>query len=271
MKPERRGPNAARTPKASLIFALAIAVAVAATEAQPIVAPRPSTARILLVTGIDYPGHLWRQTAPALRDLVAKDPRLTVRVVEDPDFLDSTAITNYAAIILHWMNWHAPGPGPAARRNLRRFVENGGGLVLTHFACGAWYGEWPQFKDIVGRVWFGPDGGRQHDPHGRFTVEIADRRHPIMEGMTNFETDDELYTCLTGNAPIHLLARARSKVDGKEYPMAFVRECGRGRVFLTTLGHDVGALTNRPVAELLRRGCAWAAGLEPTPPNHPGK
>jgi len=232
--------------------------------AQPIATPTPPQpkARILLVTGVDYPGHLWKQTAPALRELLEKDPRLTVRVVEDPHFLDSSALTNYQAILLHWKNWEVPGPGQTARENLKRFVESGGGLMLTHFASGAWYGEWPEFKNLAGRAWFGLDG-RQHDPHGKFTVEITDQQHPITQGLTAFETDDELYTCLTGDAPIHVLAQARSKVDGKEYPMAFVLNYGKGRVFHTTLGHDVTALTNTSVPELLRRGCAWVAGLGP--------
>ena len=107
--------------------------------------------------------------------------------------------------------------------------------------------------------------GPQHDPRGPFTVEIADRAHPVTQGLNDFETNDELYTCLVGDAPIHLLAHAKSKVDGKHHPMAFVRDYGKGRVFLTTLGHDVQAFTNSSVPDLMRRGCAWAAGLTPVP------
>jgi len=254
-------------------FALCLATATGAvallestSPAQNAPAAKPAAARILLVTGIDYPGHPWQQTAPALKELLEKDPRLTVRVVEDPHFLDSAAITNSAAIILHFMNWEVPGPGPAARENLKRYVQNGGGVMLTHFACGAWYGEWPEFKNLAGRAWFGQDGGRQHDPRGKFTVDIADKEHPITNGLEAFETDDELYTCLTGDAPIHIVATAKSKADSKDYPMAFVLSYGQGRVFHTVLGHDVRAYTITPgVGELMRRGCAWAAGLSPQP------
>jgi type 1 glutamine amidotransferase len=220
----------------------------------------PAPKEILLVTGQDYPGHLWRQTAPAIVELLQKDPRLTVRVVEDPRFLDSAALTNYAAVVLHFMNWEQPSPGPAARENLRRFVERGGGLMLVHFACGAWQ-DWPEFRDLAGRVW--DPKLRPHDARGPFRVEIADPDHPITRDLKPFETDDELYTCLTGDRPIHVLAQARSKVDGREYPMAFVLDYGRGRVFHTVLGHDAKAVTNSGVPELFRRGCAWVAGLPP--------
>jgi hypothetical protein len=221
---------------------------------------RPS--RVLLVTGIDHPGHPWRETAPVLRSHLEQDRRLAVTVIEDPYLLDSAALTNYAAVIIHFQNWEVPGPGPTARENLRRFVANGGGLVLTHFACGAWYGEWPEFKNLAGRAWFGPNGGRQHDPHGTFTVKITDPDHPVTAGFKDFQTLDELYTCLEGDAPIRVLATAKSKVDSKDYPMTFVREHGRGRVFHCTLGHDARSY-NTEVGTLLRRGTAWAAGLAP--------
>jgi type 1 glutamine amidotransferase len=214
--------------------------------------------RVLLVTGQDYPGHPWRQTAPALRSLLEEDPRLRVTVTEDPAMLDSAALAGYDAVVLHFMNWQQPSPGPASRENLSRRVSEGMGLVLVHFACGAWQ-DWPEFRNLAGRVW---DPKLTHDPHGVFRVDIVDSNHPITRGMPPFETRDELYSCLTGDRPIHLLATARSKVDGKDYPMAFVLEYGKGRVFHTVLGHDLPAVTNPAVARLMRRGCAWAAGLE---------
>lgn len=229
----------------------------------PAPAAAAEPARVLLVTGVDYPGHRWRETTPVLRAQLEKDPRLRVSVIEDPHLLDSAALTNYAAVLLHFQNWQVPGPGPTARENLRRYVEQGGGLVLVHFACGAWYGEWPEFKPLAGRAWYGPDGGRQHDPYGPFTVHIRDADHPVTAGLRDFETTDELYTCLEGEVPIRVLATARSKVDGRDYPMAFVREYGRGRVFHSPLGHDAAALGVEAVGELFRRGTAWAAGLLP--------
>ncbi len=221
-------------------------------------------ASILIVTGVDYPGHKWRETAPALQRILEEDPRLEVRIVEDPHFLDSAALTNYAAVLLHFQNWEVAGPGAAARENLHRYVENGGGLISVHFACGAWHGEWPDFQNILGRVWHGSGPGKpQHDPRGPFNVHIVDKDHPVTRGLKDFETDDELYTCLTGDAPIHIVADAKSKVDKKDHPMGFVREYGQGRVFLTTLGHDVKAFTNSCVPQLIRQGSAWTAKLPP--------
>jgi len=214
--------------------------------------------RVLIVTGIDHPAHNWRQTAPVLAEVLQKDPRLQVRVIEDPHFLDSSALHRYDVVVLHFMNWEQPAPGAEARSNLREFVHGGKGLFIVHFACGA-FQDWPEFRDLAGRVW--DPKLRGHDPRGPFRVNITDVNHPITQGMQSFETDDELYTCLVGDRPVKVLATARSKVDDEVYPMAFAFNYGKGRVFHSLLGHDVKAIRKANVAELFRRGCAWAADL----------
>jgi type 1 glutamine amidotransferase len=222
-------------------------------------APAPKPLQVLLLTGCDYPGHLWRETTPVLAAGLRADPRADVRVVEDAHFLDSSALDRFHVVVLHYMNWRTPGPGDAARANLQRFVTKGGGLVLVHFACGAWQ-EWPGFITLAGRIW--DPRLRGHDPRGPFRVEFVPPSHPITAGLASFDTDDELYTCLAGTTPIQVLAKATSKVDRQDYPMAFVLSVGRGRVFHSPLGHDVRAF-GPATLELFRRGVAWAAGLPP--------
>ena len=244
---------------AALLFGL-LAMRTEGAEPPADLPPAPAGGtRVLLVTGIDYPGHHWRETAPALKQVLEKDPRLKVQIVEDPNALASPKLSEWDVVIIHFMNWEKPAPGEAARENLRKFVQSGKGMMLIHFACGAWQ-DWPEFRQLAGRVY--DPKLRPHDPHGAFRVDIADPQHPIMKGLAPFETTDELYTCLTGDAPIQVVASARSKVDAKDYPMAFVLDYGKGRVFHTVLGHDVQAITNSGVPELLRRGCAWTAGLK---------
>jgi type 1 glutamine amidotransferase len=217
--------------------------------------------RVLIVTGYDYPGHKWRLTTPALRGVLEKDKRFEVRVVEDPAFLESPALNDYDVVVLHFMNWERPAPGEGARKNLQAFVQGGKGLFVLHFACGA-FDDWPEYRNLTGRVW---DKKNTHDPRGPFEVKIANPDHPVTKGMASFQADDELYFCLVGERPIEVLATARSKVKKKDYPMAFVLSYGKGRVFNTPLGHDVKAIQMPGVAELIRRGCAWAAGRPVTP------
>lgn len=220
--------------------------------------------KVLIVTGRDL--HDWRQTTPVLTAALAADPRMEISVVEDAGYLGSPGLKQYDAIVLHYQNWQVPDPGADALANLVKCVEEGRGLVLVHFACGAFI-DWPtktvrrEFLPVAGRVW--NPALRGHDPRGPFRVRVTDPGHPITSGLADFDTDDELYTCLAGGTPIRVLAAATSKVDHKEYPMAFVLTPGKGRTFHCVLGHDVKAFASGAVGQLFRRGTAWAAGLEP--------
>ena len=238
----------------------ALAASAAPAIALARAADKQGTARVLLLTGIDYPGHLWKETAPALAAQLRMDKRLQVEIVETPEFLADPRLQGFDVVVFHWMNWEKPSPGEAARENFRKFVEGGNGLVLVHFACGA-FQDWPEFRKIAGRVY--DPKLPPHDPRGSYAVQITDPQHPITAGLKDFEADDELYTCLAGDAAIRILATSKSKITGKDEPMAFVLEYGKGRVFHSPLGHDVKALTLPGVAELFRRGTAWAAGLSP--------
>ncbi|MFA5193380.1 MAG: ThuA domain-containing protein [Verrucomicrobiia bacterium] len=240
-----------------------------------------SQTRILVLTGNEYPGHKWRETAPWIAKFLMVDPRLTVYLNTDPAFLASPEIAKYDAIVLNYLNWQSPAPGEKARENLKLFIAGGKGLVLVHNAVAAFGDQrvmrdgkfvrvdecgWPEVKEIFGRAW-NPNRLRGHDPNGPFRVEITGTDHPITKGMKPFETADELYTCLlTNGRPVEVLAKATSIVDKKEYPMVLVNHYGQGRVFLCLLGHDVKALSVEAVQELYRRGTAWAAGLPPVCP-----
>jgi len=217
-------------------------------------------AKILVLTGNEYPGHKWRETAPLITQFLAADPRLKTTMNADPQFLAAPELQGYDAIVLNYLNWKCPDPGEPARSNLKRFIEGGKGLVIIHNACAA-FGDWPEFKQIAGRAW-NPHRLRGHDPRGPFRVEITGVAHPITAGLKPFDTVDELYTCLlTSGPPVEVLATAKSIVDKKDYPMALVNHYGRGRVFLSVLGHDVEAFNVPAVQDLYRRGTAWVAGL----------
>jgi len=228
--------------------------------------------RVVIITGEDWKGHNWKLTGPALKAELEKDKRLKVDLVENVNFTRSPKLHDYDVVVVHFKNYDPKVPGRTGFDNLRTFTHNGGGVVLVHFACGAFQEFKKEMELLVGRTWFGlGKGKRQHDPYGPFEVQIVDRSHPITRGMKSFETRDELYTCLEGCQPIRTLATAVSKsnspqVVGTYHPQAFVRRVGQGRVFLCTLGHDVAALTNPGAAELYRRGTAWAAGRSPTVP-----
>lgn len=211
--------------------------------------------QVLLVTGVDHPSHDWTKTTPTICELLEKDEQFVVRVINDPNLLASPELFDVDVVFLHFRNDKPLAQQQQVQANLTEFAERGGGLVAMHFACGA-LGDWPEYRNLVGRVW---DGENTHDPRGPFTVEITKDEHPITRGMSDFQTDDELYIGLVGERSVELLAFARSKVTGRDHPMAFAFQYGKGRVFHTSLGHDDRAIRSPGTAELIRRGCAWAA------------
>ena len=219
--------------------------------------------RVLVVTGDDYVGHHWRETAPHLADLIREDERLEVSITECPAIYGSPLLENYDATVIHFKDYSKRLPlGPDTWTGLERHIAGGRGLVITHFGCGA-FQEWEGFVKIAGRVW--NPAMRPHDPHGRFEVRIADAAHAITHGMATFTVEDELYTCLDGETPVRTLCEATSVVDRQVYPIAFVVEGLPGRVFHGTLGHDVRAFSAPGTHAMYRRATAWAAGLEPAP------
>ena len=226
--------------------------------------PKPEGAakkRVLVVTGEDYPGHPWPETSRAFVEVMRADDRLETYVCESPAMVGSSLLPAFDAVVVHFKNYAENIPmGAVEGERLRQYSESGRGVVLTHFACGA-FQEWPDFVTTAGRVW--NPALRAHDPHGEFTVRVRDAAHPLVQGMKDFQTTDELYTCLDGTTPIHVLCDAVSKVDGKEYPIAFTVDTPGLRVFHCVLGHNGAAYAPAAVGELFRRGTAWACGLAP--------
>ena len=247
----------------SLSLSLVLAVCLAACSITMGQEEKAKPIRVLLVTGVDYPGHPWKKTAPVIRDLLTQDKRCEVRIIEDLEFLASPIIFDYDVLFMHFKNYDPIGRETQAKENLVEFVKQGKGLFVFHFACGA-FEDWPEFRTLAGKVW---DQKTGHDPRGPFTVNIVKPEHPIMKGMKDFQADDELYTCLVGERPVEVLATSRSKVTGKDHPMAFVFEYGKGRVFHSPLGHDVKSIEMPGVAEMIRRSCLCPYGPR-TPRNY---
>lgn len=213
----------------------------------------------LILTGHHHPAHDWRATTEALRSALSQDPRFVVSTMEDPERLAREDLSRYDLILQNYCNWERPTLGAEAREKLLSFVRGGKGLVVVHFANGAWL-DWPDYRKLARRVWI--EGISGHDALGPFRVTVRNRAHPITRDLQDWDTTDELYFKQQGDLPAEPLVMARSKVTGQDEPLAFVYEEGGGRVFQSLLGHDARAISTPGTAALIRRGAVWAARRE---------
>ena len=168
-------------------------------------------------------------------------------------------------LLLNYCNWEDPTTlSDHAKKSFVKYLEKGGGLLIIHFANGAFHfslpnaeaSDWPEYRKICSRVW-NHEGESGHDPYGRFEVEIADSDHPISAGLSRFMTNDELYYKQEGQEKILPLLTAKSNVTGKEEPLAWTYNYGNGRIFQLLLGHDTASFEPKEIKDIIKRAAIW--------------
>ena len=141
-----------------------------------------------------------------------------------------------------------PDLAPAQEEGLFGFVAGGKGLVGIH-GTGWWIGG--RAADLLG------GHANWHPPGLTFTVRVEDEAHPAMEGIQDFEVDDEIY--ISAYEP-RLQILASAQWHGGTFPVVWVKTYGSGRIFYTALGHGPGTFARPPVQTMLCQGVRWAAG-----------
>jgi putative heme-binding domain-containing protein len=142
---------------------------------------------------------------------------------------------------------------------LDAFLARGGGLVFLHFAVNG--GSAP--KPLADRIGLVADLKTTRYRHGPLELSFPDPKHPITLGFGTGSLQraafvDESYWNMTGDAAqIHLLATGEE--EGKPRPLLWTREQGKGRVFVSILGHYTWTFDDPLFRVLLLRGLMWTA------------
>jgi DNA-binding beta-propeller fold protein YncE len=249
-------------------------------------------ARIMILDG-ESAGtyHDWRRTTPLLEKVLEETGLFDVTVVTAPAATGELTsfrpdFASFRAVVL---NYDAPDdrwPG-ALKSSLEQYVTSGGGLVIVHAADNAFAG-WPAFNEMIGvggwrgrtenagPYWYYKGDELVSDrtagsagSHGQrlpFQLTARNPTHPIMRGLPSawMHHGDELYARLRGPGKnMTVLATAYSDPanngSGFHEPQLMVLAHGQGRIFHTTLGHDVDAMSSVDFVVTLQRGTEWAA------------
>lgn len=249
--------------------------------------------KALIVDGRN--NHDWKATTPVLKRLLEETKLFTVDVLTAPP--DNAALAgfqpDFAAYDVVVLNYNDFGPRnagdwpEATQKAFLEYVREGGGVVSYHAADNA-FPKWAEFNKVIGLGGWGgrseKDGpyirwrdgkvvrdttagsGGSHGPRHSFQIVIREPNHPITKGLPEkwMHAVDELYDRLRGPAEnLSLLATAYSapeqKGTGENEPMLFTIAYGKGRIFHTTLGHDVEAMRCVGFITTYQRGAEWAA------------
>jgi type 1 glutamine amidotransferase len=233
--------------------------------------------------------HAWQQTTPVLKKELDETGLFQVEVVTAPpsggDFSRfKPEFSKYGVVV---SNLDSPIWPPDLEAAFVQYIKNGGGFVSVHAADNA-FPQWPEYNEMIGTGgwrgrneragphWFFKDGRMESDAspgaagsHGArlpFAVTLRDTEHPITKGLPPvwMHAGDELYANLRGpGANMTVLASAfsdpKNQGSGRDEPILIAVSYGKGRIFHTTLGHDIPALSCTGFIATLQRGVEWAA------------
>ena len=172
---------------------------------------------------------------------------INITYTVDTNDLNAENLSKYDGLIIY-ANYNTISP--AKEKALKDFVEGGKGLIPLHSASAC----------FTNSAWYTQTVGAQFKSHktGDFTAKNVNTTHPVMKGISEFETWDETYVHSNINPDMTIL---QERVDGAtREPWTWVRNQGKGRVFYTAYGHNDSTWTKPGFLKLVENGVLWAIG-----------
>jgi len=167
------------------------------------------------------------------------------------------ALKKYDAVFLANTTGDLPIPD---REAFLQWLRDGHGLLGAHAAADTFHG-YPAFIQALGGEF------RGHGPQVKVNVRVEDKKHPATRHLgEGFEVFDEIYLYKNfDRARVRgLLTMDTHPNEGTpgDYPVAWCRQEGKGRVFYTSLGHRQEIWRSPWYQQHLLGGLRWAMGLE---------
>jgi len=146
----------------------------------------------------------------------------------------------------------AYSPSEAAREAIRDHLLRGRGLLAVHTAV-ICFDDWEEWGDLLGASWrWGRSG---HPPPGPVRIRVRTGAHRLVEGIGDFELEDELYGFLDQRPGLDPLMTGEH--GGETHPLLWARESLGARVVVDTLGHSVESLSVPEHRSILEGALRW--------------
>lgn len=222
---------------------------------------------LAVIERLGYDSGMWDTFIRTDSHIISKTPKKT-------DGSNASGGPNLSNVDAIFFMGHREVPLEASQKEeLLSFVREGKGFVAAHVALTA-FESWPEFLDLIGARF------DQHPIVGAGTIINESPDFPATKHFApSFPFNDEFYQPkdisrekvdvvlrldLT-NVP----ANPALRLNG-DYPLAWAKTYGKGRVFYSSLGHASSVWDIRDVQQMYFEAMRWALGLsEAEPKPHP--
>jgi hypothetical protein len=201
------------------------------------------------------------RSAEVVKALAQKSGAFAVSVSDDCQDISRESLKRYRAVM-----FFTTGELPLDDRQkeaLLEFVRRGGGFLGVHSATDTLY-KWPAYGELIGAYF------RRHPWNQEVTVRVEAPASPLVQPWAPaFRIHDEIYAWRASPRPASRVllsldltsvdpARDRDAPTGADYPLAWTRSYGKGRVYYNALGHRPEVWDDPRFQEMLRRAILWA-------------
>jgi len=207
--------------------------------------------KALLISGGGY--HDFQKLAPYLTGKMSELSSVQWEVKWDPEVLKGENFSDSFDAVVYDMCFDQIDP--MSLENVLKATRSGKPTVAIHCAMHSFKvsDEWRRLLGMTTRV---------HDPYQAFGTEKVNPDHPVIRVFPDdWKTPgDELYQTISVEKGADVLLRAKSPSTGNVHIVCWTNQYGKGRVFATTLGHDMKTAGQPAYLQLLTRGLLWACG-----------
>jgi uncharacterized protein len=199
-----------------------------------------------------------------MKDLGARTGEFDVLCSEDLSLISADTLREFD--ILYFFTSGELDLNDRQKADMLNFVREGKGFGGAHSATDTFY-NWPEYGEMIGAYFNG------HPWTQEVVVRVEELDNPLARGLeANFRIADEIYQfrdfsrdrvhvlLSLDTSSVDLAAPGVARDDG-DFPLAWYRDYGAGRVFYTALGHPDETWRDERFQILLLNALRWLGGV----------